>query len=364
MRILQVISSLRVGGAEKIVKDLTIALNNRGNEVAVAVFDGTDSPLKRELIDSGCKVQEFAKRGNVYSVFNIIRLLRLIRSYDIVHTHNTSPQFCAAVCSLFIKKVFITTEHSTFNRRRNNPIWFLFDKWMYSRYDKIVCVSDSVRNNLVNYLGGNLIIEKIDTVYNGVDVVHFHETEGYDRLSLCPESANKFVVCMVAGFRKEKDQDTVIRAFSILPKDRFELWLVGDGERRKDLEELMKSLDLSSNVVFWGIRSDVAEILHTADAIVMSSHYEGLSLSSLEGMAVGKPFIASDVDGLRGIVENAGLLFSHMDYRELADIIYEVFTDINYAHLIAEKCLERASSFDISKMVDQYIRLYTDVLYR
>lgn len=361
MRILQVISSLKVGGAEKIVKDLSIALNNRGNKVDVAVFDGTDSPLKRELIDSGCQVYEFSKSGNVYSVFNIIKLLRLIRSYDIVHTHNTSPQFFAAICSLFVKKIFITTEHSTSNRRRNNPLWLLIDKWMYSRYDKIVCVSDSVRNNLVSYLGGTLYLEKIDTVYNGVDVVFFHEAEGYDRLSFCPESANKFVVCMVAGFRKEKDQDTVIRAFSFLPKDRFELWLVGDGERRKELEELVKSLDLSSNVVFWGIRSDVAAVLHTSDAIVMSSHYEGLSLSSLEGMSVGKPFIASDVDGLRDIVKEAGLLFPCQDEKTLAEIIRSVSNDSEMSRSISTRCLQRANCFSLETMVDRYEAHYSTV---
>ena len=362
MRILQVISSLRVGGAEKIVKDLTIALNNRGNEVDVAVFDGADSPLKRELIDSGCKVQELSKRGNVYSVFNIIRLLRLIHSYDIVHTHNTSPQFCAAICSLFIKKVFVTTEHSTSNRRRNNPIWLLFDKWMYSRYDKIVCVSGIVRDNLINHLGCNFHLEKIDTIHNGIDVVHFHEAEGYERLSFCPKSANKFVVCMVAGFRKEKDQDTVIRAFSFLPKDRFELWLVGDGERRKELEELVKSLDLSSYVVFWGIRSDVAEILHTADAIVMSSHYEGLSLSSLEGMAVGKPFIASDVDGLRDIVKGAGLLFPGRDEKNLAEIIQLLSNESDMSRNISTRCFKRATCYSLEIMVDRYESLYSVLL--
>ena len=83
---------------------------------------------------------------------------------------------------------------------------------------------------------------------------------------------------MVAGFRWEKDQDTLIRAMSHLPKEKFELWLIGDGERRKELEQLVNQLKVNKQVRFWGIRSDIAEILHTADAVVMSSHFEGLSL--------------------------------------------------------------------------------------
>ena len=117
---------------------------------------------------------------------------------------------------------------------------------------------------------------------------------------------------------------------SHLPKEKFELWLVGDGERRKELEQLVNQLKVNQQVRFWGIRSDIAEILHTADAVVMSSHFEGLSLSSIEGMAVGKPFIASDVDGLREIVGGSGLLFAHGDDLDLANKKFQ-----NYQRMFA-----------------------------
>jgi len=359
MRILQVISSLRVGGAEKIVKDLTIALNNRGNEVEVAVFDGTDSPIKRELIEKGCTIYEFSSSGSIYSPLNIIRLLRLIKSYDIIHTHNTAPQFFAAICSLFNRAVYITTEHNTINRRRGIRFFLPFDKWMYSRYNAIVSVSEDVNKNLKEYIGAFSSRLNLIVISNGVDVNRFYNASGYDRERFCKSSVGKYVVCMVAGFRKQKDQDTLIRAFSFLPKDRFELWLVGDGERRKELEELVSSLDLDSNVVFWGIRSDVAAVLHTSDAIVMSSHYEGLSLSSLEGMAVGKPFIASDVDGLRDIVKEAGLLFPHQNEKTLAEIIQSLSNDSEMSRNISTRCFKRASCYSLEKMVDRYESLYS-----
>lgn len=356
MRILQVISSLRVGGAEKIVKDLTIALNNRGNMVDVAVFDGTDSPLKRELIEKGCVIYDFSS-SSIYSPLNIVRLLRLIKSYDIIHTHNTSPQFFAAFCSLFNRAVYITTEHNTTNRRRGIRFFLPLDKWMYSRYNAIVSVSEDVNKNLKEYIGAFSSRLNLIVISNGVDVNQFYNASGYDRGRFCKSSVGKYVVCMVAGFRKQKDQDTLIRAFSLLPKDRFELWLVGDGERRKELEELAMSLDLS-NIVFWGIRSDVAEILHTADAIVMSSHYEGLSLSSIEGMSVSKPFISSDVDGLREIVFGAGLLFPHQNAQALANLLLQLCSNQEFGRIVGNKCFERASHYSLDQMIRQYESLY------
>jgi glycosyltransferase involved in cell wall biosynthesis len=172
---------------------------------------------------------------------------------------------------------------------------------------------------------------------------------------------DKKVVTMVAGFRYQKDQDTLIRAMHHLPKDEYELWLVGDGERRGELEALVQSLNLDENVHFWGIRGDVPSLLKSSDIVVMSSHFEGLSLSNIEGMSVGKPFIASDVDGLHEMTSDAGLLFTHGDDKQLAELIQTLMRDRELYKYVASQCLQRAKKFDISKMVDGYLRVYEEV---
>ena len=168
---------------------------------------------------------------------------------------------------------------------------------------------------------------------------------------------------MVAAFRKQKDQQTLIRAFSLLPVN-FRLQLVGDGdieliERNKDLT---RRYNLSTRVVFMGMRTDIPAILHSSDIIVLSSHYEGLSLSSLEGMMSGRPFVASDVEGLHEIVDGYGLLFPHGDAQALADIILKLSEDKVFATLIAQKCQERARQFDINVMAEKYMNVYREVL--
>lgn len=154
---------------------------------------------------------------------------------------------------------------------------------------------------------------------------------------------------MVAGFRPQKDHDSLIKAFSYLPEDKYELWIVGDGARSAELEALAKGKE---NVKFLGVRSDIPEILNTADIVVMSSHYEGLSLSSVEGMSVGKPFIASDVDGLHEVVDGYGVLVPHQDAKALANEITHLATDTTHYQQVANLCWQRALMFDISKMVE------------
>ena len=356
MKILHVITSLRTGGAEKLIVDLVPRLNQIGpHQVDVALFDGIETPFKQKLQATGCKIYDLSHHSNVYHPILIYRLWKLMRHYDVVHTHNTAPQLFAAIASLFCSAKLYTTEHSTNNRRRKLKCYKIIDRWMYNRYHTIVCISPKAKENLINFIGLKST-SRTTIINNGVDVCAFYQAKPNPALR---NGSSRFVVVMVAGFRWEKDQDTLIRAVSHLPKEKFELWLIGDGERRKELEQLVNQLKVNQQVRFWGIRSDIAEILHTADAVVMSSHFEGLSLSSIEGMAVGKPFIASDVDGLHDTTINAGILFPHQDDQALAKIIEELANDSNYYQTIAQSCYERAKLYDIEKTVQEYATLYS-----
>ena len=95
--------------------------------------------------------------------------------------------------------------------------------------------------------------------------------------------------------------------------------------------------------------------------MVLSSHWEGLSLSSIEGMASGRPFLASDVDGLHEIVNGAGVLFPNGDYERLAKEIYELCKNPKRYHDVVKKCQERAKLFDISLMAEKYNALYQSI---
>ena len=350
MKILQVITSLSTGGAEKLISEIAPLLRDKGHQVDVLAFDGEDTAFKKALIDKGIKVYSFGKGCNVYNPFFILRLAKMMKNYDIVHTHNTAAQLFAAVGSVLCSVVLCTTEHNTSNRRRDWKWYAWIDKWMYSRYDKIICISNQAEDNLRKYLPN---VKNVCTIFNGVDINRFHNAKSLDSLK-----SNKEIVAMVAGFRYQKDQDTLIKAFTHLDKDKYELWLVGDGERRSILEGLVNELGLTDNVKLLGIRNDIPNVLQTADIIVMSSHFEGLSLSNIEGMSVNKPFIASNVDGLREVVDGYGVLFPHEDDKALASIIKNLSEDTDYYQQVAAKCWERAQMFDIQKMVDAYNEVY------
>jgi len=361
MKILHVITSLQIGGAEKLVADMVPLLRKHGHKVDVCVFNGQDTPFMQKLNECGCRVIRLSNNENYYHPIKILKLWRVMRGYDIVHTHNTAPQlFVAIAAKLLCSVVLVTTEHNTSNRRRDwkwYPRWI--DRWMYDQYQHVICISKQAEDNLRTYIGN--CRAHISTIYNGIDVEAYHQVQPN---ILLRDGSLRFVVVMVAGFRYQKDHNTLIRALSLLNSETFELWLVGDGERRKELEALVEYLGLQNCVKFWGLRTDIPEILHSADVVVMSSHFEGLSLSNIEGMSVGKPFIASDVDGLREVTKGYGILFPHEDAEALATFIQKLHDDHSYYQRVADKCYERAREFDISVMVRHYNELYLSLSHR
>lgn len=137
---------------------------------------------------------------------------------------------------------------------------------------------------------------------------------------------------------------------------------MAEREDEERLRSYCHSLDLDDRVAFLGVRSDVPDILEQSDFIVLSSHWEGLSLSSIEGMASGRPFIASDVDGLREIVGGAGKLFPHEDDVELAQIIKSLSENPDEYRNVASQCQDRARQYDISFMAEKYLELYKTLI--
>ena len=168
---------------------------------------------------------------------------------------------------------------------------------------------------------------------------------------------------MVAAFRLQKDYETLFRAMLHLP-DNYRLQVVGGGDPKvsTSIKSYCREFGLNQRISFMGVRADVPDILEKSDIIVLSSHWEGLSLSSIEGMASGRPFIASDVDGLREIVQGAGVLFPEGDDKELAHQIQRLCEHPDDYRMVALKCQERAKQYDISVMAEKYMELYQSLI--
>lgn len=364
MKILHVINNLGSGGAEKLIEE-TLPLLNRvdGIEVDLLLLTDANSVFQKSLEDKGVKVEVISLK-NIYSPLNILKLKQYIDkgNYNIVHSHLFPSQYWVGMSKKLLKSrniKFITTEHSNYNRRRGKFYFRLIDSYVYSKYDAIICITDLVRNNLVNWIKPNKKdLKKFIVINNGINLDKYHKSIPYKKANIHPLFNEKTkLICMVGRFSEAKDHPTLIRAMTYLKED-IHLLLLGEGPLKDYNINIAKELQVSNRVHFLGFREDIDRILKTSDIIVLSSHWEGLSIASIEGMASGKPFIASRVPGLEEIVGGYGLLFNEGDSKELSKLINKLLDDYEFYKYISNKCSIRADDFNINIMIESMILIY------
>ena len=362
MKILHIINKLSTGGAQSLVAELTIGQCRNGDDVSILeLMPSPDDILRKKVTAAGVKMYTLHPIGNVYNHLVIFSIPPYLKGYDIVHVHLFPAQYWVAFAKIlsFSKAHIVTTEHSTNNKRRKSKFWGILDRFVYRRYDKIIACADRA---LEIFKSQYPALESC-SVPNGVDTNKYWTAEPYPKSEFGMQEGD-FMVTMVARFDYPKRQDTIIEAIAKLPKNFHAVFAGGVPEKPNAIKcnDLAKKLGVSDRVHFLYIRSDVPRILKTSDAIVMSSEYEGLSLSSIEGMAGGKPFISTNVNGLKEIVAGAGLMFECGKSDELTTILMKLSEDKHFYDETVERCLERASQYDIKQTVIKYNNVYKECL--
>ncbi|MGY4687975.1 glycosyltransferase [Petrotoga sp. DB-2] len=366
MKILHIINSLGSGGAEKLIEDLLPLMNNTdGVKVDLLLLTDKNNMFDKSLTKYGIQI-EIVPTNKIYNLLNIYYIRKYIKigQYDIVHVHLFPSFYWASFASKLIfknKPKFVLTEHSTHNARREKGYFRIIEKFVYSSYDKIIAISHQAQNNLIEWLktkNNNRFI----IIENGIDLKKFKEAKPYLKCEINTKfDEDTKLICMVGRFSEAKDQPTLIKAMKYIPSN-VHLLLVGEGPLKEKNEGLVRQMKLEDRVHFLGFREDVPRILKTVDIVVLSSNWEGLPLSAVEGMAAGKPLIGSNVPGINEVIDNYGILFSKGNSEELANKINQLINDpLKYSE-IAKKCQLRANSYNIEKMVVEYIEQYKILL--
>lgn len=360
MKVLHIINSLKTGGAEKLIVETLPLYNQRNVEADLLVLDGNDYPFMEEVRKSGGFRVFSLSSGSLYHPAFIFKIIPYFKKYDIIHVHLFPTLYWAVLAKMlsFGKVRLVFTEHSTSNRRRNNFLLKMADRFIYSFYDKIICISEEVKTVIQKHLGFK--DDRFSVIQNGVNLSGIFAETPYTEQDF-PIAHNTFMLIQVSSFRYPKDQATLIKAMKLLPEIAV-LYLVGEGELLEQNRKLASDLGLENRIHFAGVRMDVPKLLKTADAVVLSSAYEGLSLSSIEGLASGKPFLASDVPGLRDIVKGAGILFPLKDEAFFAKEVIRLMEDKQYYSEIVTMCLERSKQYDIKGMIESHIDLYASMI--
>ncbi len=362
----QVLHSLHVGGAELLARDFA----RQSQEDVTTVFACLDEvgSLGEELRSEGYTVQLIGRRdGFDYQASR--RLARLWRSsrVSVVHAHQYAPFFYSALGRLpGGRPSIIFTEHGRAFPDFRRPKRIAANHLLLRRCDRVIAVGDHVRQALIENEG--IAADRVDVIYNGIDVGKYQASQtirATSRRSL-GLSEQEVVVLQVARLNPLKDHATALRAMARLRSSHphVRLFIVGDGEERPAIQQLISQLELANTVHLLGVRSDVDQLLPAADIFLLSSVSEGIPLTIIEAMATGLPCVATNVGGVAEVIVagKTGLLATAGDDAVIAGHLASLADSSELRHQYGVAGRQRAHDlFDARQMHARYQQLYREL---
>lgn len=360
MKVLHVIPSLVIGGAQTLLVELLKQTKLHNQQVDLFVLQQLDhlTPIEEQI--RALEIQPiYGAFNSPYLPKHLYRLYLYLKNhhYDIVHAYATPSQLWLAVLKKWKLKNLrlVTTENSAYNRRRKT-FFKPFDKFLYQQYAHIICGSTATAHALTTWLPEVKV--KSHIIDNGIDLQKFAPRMLRKRLNNL--SSEQLIVLFVARFEEPKDQATCIRAAQHVPN--MQLFLVGDGPLRASCEQLTKQLNLTGRVHFLGDRADVPDLYASADVCVHSSGWEGMSMTILEAMASGLPIVATEVPGIQEHIRGIGQLFPLGDVNALVQILQQLSQNEDLRATLAAQSLAEVKKYSIESVYEGYYAVYNNLL--
>lgn len=366
VRVLQVIPSLEVAGAEMMVTHLARALDRARFDVTVLLFfDPAGSPLARMLRDENIPVVALGK-GLGFDLTTFWRFECAMRRLkpDVVHTHLGVVHYVLPSLAIRRRVARVHTLHILAEEEAAFP---LANRLAVRCGIRPVAIAEAVAASARRFYG----IESPRIIPNGIPIAKcdaateprdsWREKEGI--------ATSEFVFVNVGRLMEQKNQRLLIHAFARVCEDvrAVTLLIAGEGPLRRDLEESARELGVAARVRFLGLRQDVPSLLRAGDAFVLSSDSEGNPLCVMEAMAASLPVVSTAVGGVPELVENgrSGLLVDRGDAEGLAAAMRATARDPGHARAMGDAGRRRASErFDVAVMAQSYEALYLEELAR
>lgn len=353
--IVNIISSIKGGGAEIIVNELHKIYLEKNMQSYVIYFTGKDKTQKKN---------HYVLNLNPRNPIGILYLRKILKKIAnktnkevIIHVHLTWPFFFTALALLGIKNVkLFFTEHDTTNKRRKIPFFYIIDRLFYSQYLSIICISKGVYNKLAEWVGVE-IKEKLKVVYNGSRLYSLSKRR------LLQNRLPRLI--SIGRLISKKNFSITISAISEIKNEIESYTIVGEGSERKKLEKLIKSLNLEKKVKLIGWVENVEKYLQEADIQLIPSLYEGFGLVAAEGMSTGLPVVASNIEGLKEVLGKPNpsvvLVNKVNSIDEWKQGIIKAIKNINMlgSEKISKLSKYQVKKFTFKKMAEDYLNIYS-----
>lgn len=371
--LLFVIDSLAFGGGERVFAQLINALSRKEYDVFLASYPNHKFYHSIHGHRAHFIPVDFSNRVSPLVITKLVRII-IRNRIDIVHGQGGRAEFYARLATKltrrakYVSTIAMPVEGFDVGSLRKKVYTFL-DHFTERFVDRFIVVSEALRNRMISQHG--IPPEKVIKIYNGIEI------ECYT-----PDSGNKFRNKILNEYGLDKDTiligaigrlvwqkgfEYLIRAIPTITKEcpEVKFLIVGEGPLRKELVALSRELGVNEEVIFPGFRSDIADILAAVDLLAVPSLLEGFPMVTLEAMAMAKPIVATNIDGITEQMTDGvnGILVPPEDPVALATAVIRLLGDRKSAQqmgMAARGKVER--EFSVERMVSETEKVYMALL--
>lgn len=364
-----IIPTLEGGGAERVAANLLAEFSKTDNKIVLVLFSkktgyGLPDNVKVRLINTRQHHNIVYIIFNFFFViFNLSKIIKEEKPYSVLSFMDYTNIVSIAANYLSCRKAKVNISVHTspalhlkkYSGSRWNAIISMLIKLLYNRTDKIIAVSNFIKSDLIKSF--SIKESRVMVIYNPVDI------EKINMLASAEVAEQWFkedvpVVISVGRLLKEKDHETLLKAFAIAKKQAdMRLLIVGEGKEKHKLKEISKKIGMDNDVAFLGYKKNPFKYMKRATVFVLSSLYEGFPNVIVEAMACGVPVISTQYNPCQHEIiehEKTGIVIPIADEKALAEAILRLLRDKKLCVSLTEEAMKKVAYFSIERIANRY----------
>jgi len=367
MRIVYVLTTLGMGGAERQVSALAERMATRGHAVSLIVLRPRQPEEWSTTVD---RVYLDMRKTPVGLFAGFARGRRYLRAFEpeLIHSHVFPANMAARVLRLCISAPVISTVHNVYEG--------LWPRMLaYRLTDPLCCWTTAVSQSAADrYVRLKAVpARKCSVLSNGIDTAELvpdPERRARTRVAMGAGEGEEFVWLAAGRIAPAKDYPNLLHAFARVRKEapQARLWIAGEsaGPKTGAVQAMAAKLGIKASVRLLGLRRDMPGLFDASDGFVLASAWEGMPLALGEAMAMEKLVVATDVGGVRELAGDCGSIVPARSSNALAEAMLELMQRTREVRgLMGRAARERIlAHFSMEAKADEWEALYRRVLAR
>ncbi len=366
VKILHLTYHMGIGGTEQVIYQLVKNADVDLFDNTIVCLEGEIGPIGQQLQQSGTRFHVLDREpGFDTSLIKSVRELIKSESIDVVHCHQYTPYVYGVLAALFTRAKVVFTEHGRFHPDRYSWKRRLVNPLLGLTTSSIVAISAATKDALAEYEWFKR--RSIQVIYNGIEAT----TQNIKATKV--SQSNEFnlidqhlVFGTITRFDTIKNLPMMVKAFATVynqhPNAR--LLLVGDGDQKPDIEQLVDELNLNQAVVFTGFQTDTRKFMSMIDVYILSSFSEGTSMTLLEAMSFATCCVVTAVGGNIELIQNDinGIVVESDNTPQLSEALLRLVNNKGSRHRLGEEAKKTfEEKFALNHMIQSYQEVYLKI---